>query len=65
MLAAFVGKSSAEIIPKQDVKRSSKGVGSYLNLPYYGGSRTVQYAFNDEAEALTIEEFLKSMIKRL
>lgn len=64
MLAAFVGKSSAEIIPKQDVKRSSKGVGSYLNLPYYGGSRTVQYAFNDEAEALTIEEFFEVYDKK-
>jgi|TARA_E500000318_G_scaffold99938_2_gene102273 hypothetical protein len=64
MLAAFVGKSGAEIIPKQDVKRSAKGVGSYLNLPYYGGSRTVQYAFNKNKEALTIEEFFEVYDKK-
>jgi hypothetical protein len=59
MVAAFIGKSGSEIIPKQDVKRSDKSVGSYLNLPYHGGTRTVRYAFNENAEAMSLEEFLR------
>lgn len=59
MVAAFIGKSGAEIIPKQDVKRSDKSVGSYLNLPYHGGTRTTRYAFNENAEAMSLEEFMK------
>ena len=60
MLAAHIGKSGSEIIPKQDVKRSDKSVGSYLNLPYFGGSRTTRYAFNQNTEAMSLEEFFKT-----
>lgn len=59
MVAAFIGKSGSEIIPKQDFKRSEKSVGSYLNLPYHGGTRTVRYAFDANAQAMSLEEFIK------
>ena len=59
MLAAFIGKAGAEIIPKQGVKRSKHSTGSYLNLPYHGGTRTTRYAFKENAEAMSIEEFIQ------
>ena len=59
MIAAFIGHAGAEIIPKQDKKRSEKSVGSYLNLPYFGGEFTTQYAFDANAEAMSLQEFIK------
>ena len=59
-IASAVGFAKAEIFPKQDELKAHRGdTGSFLNLPYHGGDRTVRYAFNDNAEALTIENFFK------
>lgn len=59
MVAAHIGYSGAEIIPKQDKKRSEKSVGSYLNLPYFNGEFTTRYAFNANAEAMSLQEFIR------
>ena len=57
-VAAYIGHAGAEIIPKQDKKRSEKSVGSYLNVPYFGGEITTRYAFNQNAEAMSLKEFM-------
>jgi hypothetical protein len=35
-------------------------VGSFLNMPYHGGDRTVKYAIDDNGNSLTIEKFIKA-----
>lgn len=59
MLKSYIGHGGAEVIPKQNKKRSEKSVGSYLNLPYLGGDRTTRYAFGPNGDALSLEEFFK------
>jgi hypothetical protein len=31
----------------------------FLNVPYHGNNKSVRYAFDDNGEALKIEEFFK------
>jgi len=35
-------------------------VGSFLNMPYHGGDRTVKYAIDDNGNSLTIAKFIKA-----
>ena len=64
MIASFIGYAKSEIFPKQDENKSEKSVGSYLNLPYHNGNRTVRYAFNDKGEAMKLEEFFEVYDKK-
>jgi len=45
---------------KQSKIMAERGdVGSFLNMPYHGGDRTVKYAIDDNGNSLTIEKFIK------
>jgi hypothetical protein len=54
--ARVLGYPTAEIFPKQD-KVSEKNIGSWINLPYFGGDETTRYAVGAHG-ALGLEEFL-------
>jgi hypothetical protein len=59
-IASTLGYAKAEIFPKQDYIRADRGdTGSFLNVPYHGSNKSVRFAFDDEGEALKIEEFFK------
>jgi hypothetical protein len=60
MMASALGYAKAEIFPKQSKIMADRGdVGSFLNMPYHGGDRTVKYAIDDNGDSLTIENFIK------
>ena len=47
----------AEVFPKQDRLLRPEDAGSWINLPYFGGTRTTRYAISD-GRGLTMLEFL-------
>jgi len=59
-IAGILGYAKAEIFPKQDYIRAERGdTGSFLNVPYHGSNKSVRFAFNDNGEALKVEDFFK------
>jgi hypothetical protein len=61
LMASALGYAKAEIFPKQSKIMADRGdVGSFLNMPYHGGDRTVKYAIDDNGNSLTIDSFIKS-----
>jgi len=61
LMASALGYAKAEIFPKQSKIMADRGdVGSFLNMPYHGGDRTVKYAIDDNGNSLTIEKFIKA-----
>ena len=59
-MSAALGYGSSEIFPKQVKLNKERGdTGSFLNLPYFNASDTMRYAFNDDGEAATLEEFFE------
>jgi hypothetical protein len=57
-IAALLGYARSEIFPKQNQINAERGdTGSFLNLPYHNSKQTMRYAFNNKAEAMTLEEF--------
>jgi len=58
-LASALGYAGSEIFPKQSKILSERGdTGNFLNMPYHGGENTMRYAFNQEGEGLSVDEFL-------
>ena len=59
-MAASLGYSECEIFPKQEFILIERGdTGSFLNLPYHGGDKTTRYAFKENGESATVEEFIQ------
>lgn len=60
-LAGFLGFGTSEIFPKQAmVSQSDKNpdFGSWINMPYFGGTKFLRYALDQEDKALvTVERF--------
>ena len=55
--AALLGQAGREIFPKQSEILIDRGdTGNYLNLPYFGGEKTLRYAIKDDGSAATIDE---------
>ena len=58
LYASYLGYSSSEIFPKQIEILVERGdTGNFLNLPYFGGDSGMRYAFKDNGEAATLDEF--------
>lgn len=55
--STILGHGGSEIFPKQDRIQEPDGVGSWINLPYFDGDRTLRYAIAD-GKALTLSGFL-------
>ena len=52
LMASALGYAKAEIFPKQSKIMAERGdVGSFLNMPYHGGDRTVKYAIDDNGNS--------------
>jgi hypothetical protein len=57
-IAGVLGYAKAEIFPKQDYIRTDRGdTGSFLNVPYHGGNKSIRYAIDDNGEPLKLEDF--------
>ena len=47
-MASIIGHSKAEVFPKQNTIKAERGdVGSFLNMPYHGGDKSIRFAFDD------------------
>ena len=65
LIASALGFARAEIFPKQDYIRVDRGdTGSFLNLPYHGDERTMRFAYDENGEALKIEDFFEAFKER-
>ena len=65
-MAAMLGHAGRELFPKQDYILADKNqVGSWLNVPYHGGDKSVRRALGDNIELLTLEEFFKLYDKKV
>ena len=66
VMAAMLGHAGKELYPKQDyIKADKNQIGSWLNVPYHGGDKSVRCALDDNAETLTVEEFFKLYDKKV
>jgi hypothetical protein len=55
-----LGYEGVEIFPKQTEILVERGdTGNFLNLPYHNQMKGLRYAFNDEGNAISLEEFFK------
>lgn len=56
--AGLLGEAGREIFPKQSEILIERGdTGNYLNLPYFGGEKTLRYAFKENGESASLDEF--------
>ena len=56
--AKTLGYEGSEIFPKQKEILVERGdTGNFLNLPYYNNTKGLRYAFDDNGDALTLEQF--------
>jgi hypothetical protein len=60
--AAVLGFPDAEIFPKQNIVGNGN-LGNWINLPYFAGDRTLRYAVGAAGKALTLDEFLSSVMQ--
>ena len=64
-LSAALGHGGVEIYPKQrEILVERNDVGSWLNMPYFGGNDSTRYGFNAKGEILSMENFLKFAMQR-
>lgn len=63
--AIALGHPGVEVFPKQSIiSEYSDAKGSWINLPYVGGNRSLRYALKDDGSAMTLEEFLDAADRR-
>jgi len=67
-IAGWLGFGTSEIFPKQamvGVNEKNPDFGSWINMPYFGGTRFLRYALDANDKALpTITEFIKHCEER-
>ena len=57
-MSQALGYEGSEIFPKQTEILVERGdTGNFLNLPYYNNTKGLRYAFDDNGDALTLEQF--------
>lgn len=62
--AVALGYPGVEVFPKQSmISEHSDANGSWINLPYSGGNRSLRYGLKDDGKAMTVEEFLDAADK--
>lgn len=58
-LAALLGYAGSEVFPKQQEILVDRGdTGNFLNMPYFAGTRTTRYGYNDKGGSLGPDEFI-------
>ena len=64
-IASVIGHGGCEIFPKQEEILVERGdVGNFINLPYFDHEMTTRYAFKEDGESATLEEFLELIDQR-
>ena len=58
-VSAVLGYGGSEVFPKQIELKSKDDTGNFLNLPYFNCKNTTRYAFLENGEAATLDEFFK------
>ncbi len=54
----LLGEAGREIFPKQSEILVERGdTGNYLNLPYFGGEKSLRYALKEDGNSATLDEF--------
>ena len=56
-IRSVLGYGGSEVFPKQRELKSKDDTGNFLNLPYFNGDNTTRYAFNNNGEAVNLEDF--------
>ena len=56
-ISAVLGYGGSEVFPKQVELKSKDDTGNFLNLPYFNGNNTTRYCFNQNAEAVNLDDF--------
>ena len=56
-ISAVLGYGGSEVFPKQVELKSKDDTGNFLNLPYFNGDNTTRYCFNENAEAVSLDDF--------
>ena len=60
VMAAMLGHAGKELFPKQDyIKADKNQIGSWLNVPYHGGDKSIRCALDNNAEPLNLDQFYK------
>ena len=61
-ISIALGFSGCEIFPKQDEILSERGdLGSFINMPYHNADTTTRYCFDENGEAMSLDEFLDAV----
>jgi hypothetical protein len=59
-IAAMLGYGGSEVFPKQQKILADRGdTGNFLNMPYFSGTRTTRYGYNNQNESLGPAEFIE------
>ena len=56
--------NNTEVFPKQSSLLEGgnlKDIGSWINIPYWGGDNTDRYAYNDVGEKMLMEEWIRAV----
>ena len=56
-IKAILGYGGSEVFPKQTELKSQDDTGNFLNLPYFNGDNTTRYAFLENGNAASLDEF--------
>ena len=56
-VSAVLGYGGSEVFPKQIELKSQDDTGNFLNLPYFNGDNTTRYAFLENGEGATLQDF--------
>jgi len=58
-ISSFLGHAGSEVFPKQTKLLVERGdTGNFINMPYFSGSNTTRYAFDQSGESMDEAEFL-------
>lgn len=61
-ISIALGFSGCEIFPKQDEILAERGdLGSFINMPYHNADTTTRYCFDENGEAMSLDEFLDAV----
>lgn len=58
--SVLIGWGSSEVFPKQHSVQLERGdLGSWLNMPYFGGEETDRYAVQEDGRSMTLKQFVE------
>jgi hypothetical protein len=58
-IKTVLGYGGSEVFPKQIKLKSQDDTGNFLNLPYFNSDNTTRYAFLEDGNAASMDDFFK------